>query len=215
MTSESEARATYDGFVRSGMVRFHEGLEPLLRPIDEVEPAPYNYNNGDVEEVCTSIEVNGMYRPVYVQKSTGHIIAGNHTWLACKTLEAQVVPVVELDLDDTQAKRIMVADNQIARLAQPDNGLLVALLNEIEERADNGLVGTGLTEEDADVLRKLNEIPLDTGSDDFAQWPTFQCRVPPHVLRAFHYMTREAGDDRAKFELILRLAGWDGHKVDE
>lgn len=195
---------TNDGFVRSGMVRFHEELEPLMRPIDSVEPAPYNYNNGDVEALASSVEVSGMYRPVYVQKSTGLIIAGNHTWLACKALGADVIPVIVLDVDDAGAKRIMVADNHIASLAQPDHGLLLALLDEIPSPE----IGTGLSEHDIEVIRALNDIPLDT--DDFAQWPTFTVKVPPHVLRGFMFMTREADDDRQRFELILRLAGWDG-----
>lgn len=194
--------------IRSGMVKFHESLGPLMRDIDSIQPAPYNYNNGDVEAVAQSIEVSGMYRPVYVQASTGHIIAGNHTWLACKTLGAEEVPVVELDVDDTGAKRIMVADNKIAQMAQPDTGLLLALLREID--SDETLVGTGFTDEDMAVLEHLNNIPLEHESDSYAQWPTFSVKVPPHVLRGFHYMTREADDDRQKFELVLRLAGWEG-----
>ncbi len=196
---------TQDGYVRSGRARFHADLAPLLRHIDDVAPAPYNYNNGDVEKVEESIIASGMYRPVYVQRSTGHIIAGNHTWAACKQLGSDVIPVVVLDVDDTTAKRIMVADNQIARAAMPDNGLLLALLNDLPDPD----IGTGLTADDIEVMRLLNEIPLDT-DDGFAQWPTFSVKLPPHVLRAFMFMTREADDDRGRFELMLRLAGWDG-----
>lgn len=198
---------TQDGMLRSGMVAFYKDLEPLMRPIDAVEPAPYNYNNGDVDAISESIEINGVYRPIYVQQSTGHIIAGNHTWMACKRLGAEQVPVVVLDVSDTQAKRIMVADNQTARLAEPDNGLLVSLLNEIEHEA-GALLGTGFSDKDAETLRHLNEIPLET--EDFAQWPTFSVQLPPHVLREFRYRTREAEDDRQAFELMMRFAGWEG-----
>jgi len=206
--TEHLVQRTDDSFLRSGMVRYHPSLEPLLVPIDSVTPAAYNYNNGDVDAVAESIEVNGMYRPLYVRKATGEIIAGNHTWLACKGLGAETVPVVELDVNDVQAKRIMVADNHIAELARPDNGLLLALLEEIENDGFAGMAGTGFTDRDLEVLRNLNEIPLAT--DEFAQWPTFSVRLPPHVLRAFLDMTREASDDRTRFELLMRLAGWDG-----
>jgi ParB-like chromosome segregation protein Spo0J len=199
--------STTDGFVRSGMVRFHAGLEPLMYPIDEVTPAPYNFNNGDLDAITQSVETSGMYRPIYVQRSSGHIIAGNHTWMACKALGADTVPIVFLDVDDVQAKRIMVADNQTANLAQPDNGLLMALLDEINDEAGD-LTGTGFTDRDLETLRALNEIPLET--DEFGQWPTFTVKLPPNVLRAFMYLTDEADDDRARFELLLRLAGWDG-----
>lgn len=201
-----ELTNTQDGFLRSGMVRFHADLEPLMRPIDSISPAPYNYNNGDVEVITQSVEMNGMYRPVYVQKATGHIIAGNHTWMACKTLGSNTIPVVLLDVDDTTAKRIMVEDNEAARKAIPDSGLLLSLLDEIHDETGEYLAS--VTERDVEVLRALNEIPLDT--DEFGQWPTFSVKVPPNVLRGFMHLTREADDDRGRFELMLRLAGWDG-----
>lgn len=192
--------------VQSGMVRFHGDLEPLMRPIDDVSPHPANYNNGDIEAVTESMETSGMYRPVYVQRSSGHIIAGNHTWMACKMLGSEVIPVVMLDVDDVQAKRILVADNKTASMAMPDNGLLMSLLDEINDAED--LTGTGFTSGDLEILHLLNDIPLNT--DDFAQWPTFSVKLPPHVLRAFMYMTRDADDDRTRFELLLRVAGWEG-----
>lgn len=152
---------TNDGFVRSGMVRFHKDLVPLMQPIDEVLPAPYNYNNGDVEVIAKSIEMNGMYRPVQVQRSTGNIIAGNHTWMACQMLGAKAIPVVYLDVDDVTAKRIMVEDNEAARKAIKDNGLLLALLDEIHEETGEYLAS--ITERDVEELRALAEMPLDTG----------------------------------------------------
>lgn len=197
---------TGDGFLRSGRVRFHRDLAPLMRHIDQVQQAPYNYNNGDVQAVEESIMVSGMYRPIYVQKSTGFIIAGNHTWQACKEMGSDVIPVVELDVSDTGARRIMIQDNQIAALAQPDSGLLLALLSEIPDPE----VGLGLSESDIEQLRLLAEIPLDAEDDDFASWPTFSVKLPPHVLRGFMVMTNRADDDRSRFELLLRKAGWEG-----
>lgn len=138
--------------IPSGLVRYHDNLEPLLVDIDTVQQHPRNYNNGDVDRIAESIEVNGMYRPIYAQKSTGLIIAGNHTWIACKQLGAETIPVVWLDVDDATVKRIMVGDNWIASLAIPDQGLLLELLREIDE--DNGLVGTGVVDNDLERLQK-------------------------------------------------------------
>lgn len=197
--------------IYDGHVKYHEDLQPLLRDIDTVQPHPANYNNGDLDALTESVETNGMYRPIYAQRSTGYIIAGNHTWMACKALGAENIPVVVLDVDDTQAKQIMVADNRIASLAMPDNGLLMSLLQEIDADAGS-LVGTGYSDKDLEVLQHLNEIPLDTEEDGFAVWPTFSVQLPPHVLRGFMYLTDEAADDRSRFELLLRMAGWDGGK---
>lgn len=194
--------------VQSGLVTFHSNVVPMLVPIDSVTQHPSNWNNGDVEAIIESIEISGMYRPIFVQQSSGYIIAGNHTWLACKMLDAEQIPVVYLDVDDTTALRILVADNRIASLAQPDDSALVAVLNRLAET--DSLMGTGYTTADHDALKALAQMPLDY--EDFAQWPTMCFQVPPHVRQAFLRLTDVAGGDRERFELVLRLAGWDGKK---
>lgn len=194
--------------IHSGLVRYYPTLGPLLVPIDDVQPHPDNYNNGDVEEVMASIETNGMYRPIYVERQTGYALGGNTTWEACKGLDATEIPVIYLDTpDEATSYRIMVGDNELARLAVPDPPLLVNLLDRIKDETGS-LLGTGKTERDLESLRALAQIGLD--SDDFAQWPTICFKVPPHVRRAFYHVTREADDDRERFEVLLRLAGWDG-----
>lgn len=190
--------------IRSGLVQYQPDLEPLMRDIDSVVPHPENYNNGDVEQIAASIETNGMYRPLYVQKSTNWIISGNHTWEACKTLGATQIPVVFVDVDDLHAKRIMLADNRIAALAQPDPAAELALLEQIAE--SDSLLGTGYQEHDLQQLRHLAEIPVREG--DFASWPTLCFQLPPNVVAAFHSMTHHAGGEREAFELLMRLAGW-------
>lgn len=192
--------------IHSGLVAFHAALEPLLVDIDAVRPHPENYNNGDLDAITESIEVNGMYRPIYVQSSTGHIVAGNSTWEVCKGHGATQIPVVELDIDDATARRIVLADNRTASLAVPDNGLLLDLLVTIS--AEDSLLGTGYNQRDLDTLRHLAQIPPDY--DEHATWPLLTFRVPPHVREAFYQLTESAVGDRERFELLLRLAGWDG-----
>ena|GEM_PF-6459138 len=129
----------------SGDVKFHPSLEPLLEDIRRVRPHPENPSSGDEDEIVTSIEVNGMYRPIYVQESTGYILAGNTTYAACMSLRALRIPVIWLDVDDEQALRILLGDNELARLAIVDRALLnplVARLLETEMR----LLGTGYRE---------------------------------------------------------------------
>lgn len=193
--------------IDSGLVRYHDALVPLMVGIDTVFPHPENYNNGDVEEIVESIEVSGMYRPIYVQASTRYIVAGNHTWLACKTLDADSIPVVELDIDDEEAFRIMIEDNEIARKARRDNFALARILENLAQ-TPQGLRGTGMTAFDLEVIKNLAEIPVE--HNEFGTWPTLTFQVPPTVRAAFMKMTREADSDKDKFELLLRLAGWDG-----
>lgn len=194
--------------ITSGLVQFHDDLEPLLIPIDSIRPHPENPKNGDVSAILSSIEMNGFYRPVYAQKSTGYILAGNHSTAAALELGAELIPVVWLDVNDTTARKILLADNRTADLGQYDNGVLASLLNKIQ--IEDSLYGTGYVEADLEQLKALSEIPLDT--DDFAMWPTITVRVPPHVRAAYMKMTDNAVGDRERFELMLRLAGWDGRK---
>lgn len=195
--------------MRSGFVQFHESLEPLMDSIENVSPHPANPRNGDIDAIAESITVNGYVSPVIAQKSTGHILAGNHRYYALLQLGADKIPVVWVDVDDLSAKRYLLADNRTADLGNYDNAILVDLLEQI--KTEDSLIGTGYAEYDLEVLKHLTDMPLDN-VDDFAQWPTLTFQVPPHVKNAFMQMTAQAGDDRERFELILRLAGWDGSK---
>lgn len=195
------------GWVRSGFVRFFPALEPLFVHIDSIEPAPWNYNNGDLDAIQESIEVNGMFEFVKVQQSTRHIFAGNHTWMVCKMLGSQVIPAVFYDVDTAEAKRMAVAHNVTASLAKPDPGLLLDLLDQIKEHAGD-LSGSAITLDEFEKLKALNDIPLE--SHDFENWPLLAVQLPPNVLTAFREMTDGAGDDRERFEALMRMAGWQG-----
>jgi ParB/Sulfiredoxin domain len=191
-----------------GLVQVHDGvLHPELVPTDQVRPHPDNPWCGDSEAIGDSIQINGMYRPLYAQRSTGYILAGNHTYAAACELGAETVPVIWLDMDDA-ALRTLLADNRIAQLGRYDDGLLLPLL--VQMRDNDSLLGTGWTERDVETLQALSEIEPDY--DDHATWPTVCFQVPPHVRRAFYDLTETAVGDRERFELLLRLAGWDGKK---
>lgn len=197
--------------IQSGNAQFHTDLASLMQPIDSIQQHPDNYNNGDVDGIMDSILVNGMYRPVYVQRSTGYIVAGNHTWLACNELGATDIPVVYLDIDDATARRLMLADNEYAKKAKADLGQMVELLDKIRE-ADGGLLGTGITDQEHTQLKAIIETPLDPEPSDFGQWPSLCFQVPPHVKRKFLEMTSMAGGDTERFTMLMQLAGWDGKK---
>jgi hypothetical protein len=122
-------------------MRVH-AMEVVEVDVEAVQQHPDNANNGDVDAIAESIEVNGLYSPIWVQRSTGYIVKGNHTYLAAYQLGMQQVPVIYLDIDDSRAKRIMVADNKTARMGYTDDGLLKALLDELYS-TDPGLAGTG------------------------------------------------------------------------
>lgn len=130
-------------------------------PIDKLEPHPRNPRRGDVGTIKESIGTNGFYGAIVVQESTNYILAGNHRYLAAKASGANEIPVVWLDIDDTHALRILLADNRTNDIAEYDDPLLAELLNDLV--VDTGtLDGTGFTEEAVDeLLGSLDGIDVD------------------------------------------------------
>lgn len=147
------------------MIRFHDHLKASLVPIEEVRQFPGNPNNGDVDAIAESMQVNGVYKGVTVQRSSGCIIEGNHRYAALMMLGSDVIPVAYVDVGDEMAKRILTVDNRTTRLGQDDEHLLAQMLKELQ-RTETGLIGTGY---DDQALAQLLE-GLETGG--FADFPT-------------------------------------------
>lgn len=131
-------------------------LEIHYALLSEIETHPENANVGNVDVIAESIQHNGFYAPVVVQSSTGYILAGNHRYLAAQQAGLESVPVVYVDVDDEQAKRIMVVDNRTTRLGHDDDRLLATLLEELGE-SEIGLLGTGYSHADLQTLLDAND----------------------------------------------------------
>lgn len=133
----------------------------LQRPVGELTPHPMNPRQGDVGAIHTSIEANGFYGALVVQKTTGFVIAGNHRLEAARAAGAVKVPVLELDVDDATALRILLADNRTNDLASYDNEALRQVLVGIADGEDAlGLQGTGWDGDDLDTLIKDLDEPF-------------------------------------------------------
>lgn len=132
------------------------GLEDLLDDISRLRPHPENPRNGDVDAIMASIRVNGVYRPLYAQASTGYILAGNHTYAALMEMGATRAPIVWLDVDGAAARRILAVDNRASDLGRYDDAMLIDLLATIEE-SEGGLLGSGYTDEDMLAMMQLVE----------------------------------------------------------
>ena len=161
-------------------VFFHPGSVPLLVPIEQVTPYENNANNGDVDLVRDSIEVNGFYGAVIAQKGTGTLIAGHTRYEALLSLGAEQIPVIWVQTSDVQAARMRLVDNRSTRMGRDDPSLLLAELQEILE-ADNDLLlaGTGYLETDLDEIRALLNEPLDFDDEEFAKQRSHHVCVCP------------------------------------
>ena len=122
-----------------------------LVALDKLKPHPKNPRQGDVGAIHVSIEANGFYGSVIAQKSTGHIIAGNHRYLAAKHANAEAIPVTWVDVSDEEAVRILLADNRTNDLATYNDDALAELLQDLMKQTGS-LDGTGF---DGDALDEL------------------------------------------------------------
>jgi DNA modification methylase len=126
-------------------------LEHLAINIDEIHTHPSNVRQGDVGAICESLKAHGQYRAIVFQKSTGRILAGNHTWKAAKALGWTQIAATPVVCDDQQALRILLADNKANDLATYDEPELIELLKQLAD-TDEGLLGTLFDEDELDSL---------------------------------------------------------------
>lgn len=126
-------------------------------PVDKLIVHPDNPRRGNLELIRQSIEVNGFYGVVLVQKGTNRIIGGNHRYMAAVDAGYKTVPVIFLDEDDISALRIMLADNRTSDVATYDLGLLTKHLQALGGD-DESLKGTGYTKRGLEeIMGKLSE----------------------------------------------------------
>jgi len=140
-------------------------LDTQTVEIGSVRPHPKNVRQGDIGAISESLKAHGQYRSIVVQRSTGHILAGNHTWKAAKALGWSHISTHFIDCDDEQAMRILLADNRANDLATYDQSALATVLAELNA-TDLGLAGT-LYDGDAldDVIKDMNNDGLPISFD--------------------------------------------------
>jgi hypothetical protein len=109
---------------------------------DLLTPHPENPREGDIEAIRSSILAHGFVGTLVVQKTTNYILAGNHRYKAAKSLGYQSLPVVWIDCDPEEAKRILLADNRTSDRATYDDEALQQLLTSLTDGPDS-LDGTG------------------------------------------------------------------------
>lgn len=135
-------------------------FDPAI-PVADLVEHPDNPRRGDDQIVAESVEVNGFYGAVLVQRSTGRVLAGHTRLRVARAEGAESLPGIWLDVDDVEARRIMLADNRTSDLATYDDDLLVRMLADALDD-DGSLLGTGY-DLDAFEALQLDEVDLDTG----------------------------------------------------
>lgn len=121
-----------------------------LVSVDALHEHPRNARDGDIGAISESLDSSGFFGALVVQRSTGYILVGNHRYRAAVQKGMTALPVMYADVDDTQAIKIMLADNRANDRASYRDDVLGDLLRELAE-TDN-LYGTAFDKEDVDDL---------------------------------------------------------------
>lgn len=134
--------------------------------VDSVKPHPKNAKKGNVEVIRESIERNGFYGALVVQRKTGEILVGNHRWKAAKLVGLAEVPVIWVEVDPPTEKRLLLVDNRSSDLGAYDDAGIAELLQQVE-RETGTLDGTGFYA--SDLEKMLGELtPKEEAADEAA-----------------------------------------------
>ena len=140
-------------------------MEIVRVPVADLQPDADNARQGDVRQIIESLKEFGQHRPLVVQRKTGRIIAGNHTYHAAVALGWTEIDVLFVDDDDRQAIRRAIADNATGDLASWNDAKLRELLEEV------GTDVPGLTQEQIDELMAEQEELFDDGPEETPIFP--------------------------------------------
>lgn len=120
-------------------------------PIAELLEHPRNPRRGDVPGIAESIQRNGFFRPLIVQRSTKHILAGNHRMVAARACGLTELPVFWVDVDDATALKILLVDNAVSDFGGYDPVKEAELLAACDLDPE-GIAGTGYSAADLQAI---------------------------------------------------------------
>ena len=139
------------------MKQLVQEFDPAI-DIDTITEHPENPRKGDDRAVGESVARNGFFGGIIIQKSTGHVLAGNTRYRVMREEGAATIPGFWVECDDETAKRIMLVDNRASDLAFYDDEALFGLLRDLVE--SEGLDGTGYDRAAYELL--LQSVESDT-----------------------------------------------------
>lgn len=116
---------------------------------------PQNPHVGDDDELCLSMQTNGFYGALYVQRSTHYVCAGNTRYRAACRIGMATVPVIWIDCTDERALAILLVDNRMAQKGKFDDTKLREALEALTSLGE--LTATGYDESYlADLVKTLD-----------------------------------------------------------
>lgn len=147
-------------------------------PVAELNLFYRNARRGDVTAVAESLEINGQYKPIVINRGTqtnrqNEVLAGNHTLQAARQLGWETIEAYVVDVDDAAATRINLVDNRTGQLGDFDDEVLAYLMQGLGP----DLSGTGYSEQDyASLIAPLEQTPISL--PDFDHEPVTEPAAP-------------------------------------
>lgn len=132
-----------------------------------------------LEHLVESIKQFGLYKNIVIA-SDDTILAGHGIVEAARKLRLETVPVIRLDIlpNDPKALKLLAGDNEIGNLAEIDDRSLTEMLRNIKDQTDNGLIGTGYTDQHLAnmvmVTRPMSEIEDFDAAQEWIGLPEFE-----------------------------------------
>jgi len=110
-----------------------------MEKTDSLKPHPRNPNSHPEDQIkllANIIAKTGWRSPIVVSKRSGFVVKGHGRLMAAKLLGLKSVPVDFQEYDNDEAELAdMVADNQIASMAEMDRAVLKDILQELDTGA--------------------------------------------------------------------------------
>ena len=173
-------------------------------------------NDHAVDAVARSIKSFGFNVPILCDQNST-IIAGHTRWKAAKKLGMKSVPVLVLEMTETQRKAYSVADNKTAQIAEWDYPQLREVLEELRcDQIDLSSLGYSASELDA-LLReeedfdwKAFEEQLTQGND--SKYVYIQVKIETAMKESFSraikkYATKHEIKEKDSAQLAGRVFG--------
>ena len=151
-----------------------EGLHIEYLPLDELQEAPRNPKQHEIEAIQASMRRFGFVAVPAINETTGRMVAGHGRKEALVAMEAAgeapprrivvkngdwYVPVlrgVAFETDE-EAEAYLLADNRLTEIGGNDEALLAEMLGEMKN-LDGGLVGVGYSDEDVAKMLKDSDL---------------------------------------------------------
>lgn len=125
-----------------------------LVPIDSLSPHPENFREHDLGSIHTSIEHFSLYLPIVVQRSSRIILAGTGRWIVERQRGSTEIPVRWVDVNDQEARAILLADNWIPRRARDMDQELLDLMTSLRMEDADLFAATGVEDDDVEALER-------------------------------------------------------------